>query len=78
MERAMRRYVDTTSTPLPGWAKKATERPTSFMMVTKFGGVIVVKLGAHRQLARPLSVVQQQYLTALDVPATCFTTCQSG
>ena len=73
MERAMRTYVDTTSTPLPGWDKKATERPTSFMMVTKFAGVIVLKLGHHRQLARPLSVVQQQYLTALDVPATCFT-----
>ena len=78
MERAMRTYVDTTSTPLPGWDKKATERPTSFMMVTKFAGVVVVKLGDHRQLARPLSVVQQQYLTALDVPAACFTGLQSG
>ena len=78
MERAMRRHVDSTSTPLPGWDKKATERPTSFMMVTKFVGVIVVKLGNHRQLARPLSVVQQQYLTALDVPAACLTACQSG
>jgi transposase len=73
MERAMRRHVDTTSTPLPGWDKKATERPTAFMMVTKFAGVIVLKLGDDRQLARPLSVVQQQYLTALNVPATCFT-----
>jgi len=73
MERAMRRYVDTTGTPLPGWDKKATERPTAFMMVTKFAGVIILKLGPDRQLARPLSVVQQQYLTALDVPATCFT-----
>lgn len=73
MERAMRRHVDTTRTPLPGWDKKATERPTAFMMVTKFAGVIVVKLGHDRQLARPLSVVQQHYLTALDVPATCFT-----
>jgi len=73
MERAMRRYVDTTSTPLPGWDKKTTERPTSFMMLTKFAGVIVMKLGLHRHLARPLSGVQQQYLTALDVPATCFT-----
>ena len=73
MERAMRTYVDTTSTPLPGWDKKATERPTAFMMVTKFVGVIVLKLGHDRQLARPLSVVQQHYLTALDVPATCFT-----
>jgi transposase len=73
MERAMRRHVDTTSTPLPGWDKKATERPTACMMVTKFVGVIGVKLGHDRQLARPLSVVQQHYLTALDVPATCFT-----
>ncbi len=38
MERAMRTHVDTTSTPLTGWDKKATERPTSFMMVTKFAG----------------------------------------
>ena len=73
MERAMRRHVDTTSTPLPGWDKKATERPTAFMMVTQFVGVIVLKLGHDRQLARPLSVVQQHSLTALDVPATCFT-----
>jgi transposase len=73
MERAMRTYVGSSSTPLPGWDKKVTERPTSFMMVTKFAGVIVVKLGPHRQLARPLSGVQHQYLLALDVPATCFT-----
>jgi hypothetical protein len=43
------------------------------MMVTKFAGVIVLKLGHDRHLARPLSVVQQQYLTALDVPAACLT-----
>jgi transposase len=73
MERSMRTYVDTTGTPLTGWDKKATERPTAFMMVTKFAGMIVLKSGDHRQFARPLSVVQQQYLTALDVPATCFT-----
>jgi hypothetical protein len=78
MERAMRTHVDSTSTPLPGWDKKATERPTSFMMVTKFAGVIVLKLGHHRQLARPLSVVQQRYLTALDVPVACFTGGTSG
>ena len=78
MERAMRMHVDTTGTPLTGWDKKTTERPTSFMMVTKFAGVIVVKLGHHRQLARPLSGVQQQYLTALDVSAACFTDGKSG
>jgi transposase len=77
MERAMRRHVETTGTPLTGWDKKATERPTSFMMLTKFAGVIVVKHGHNRQLARPLSVVQQQYLSALDVPIACFTDGQS-
>jgi transposase len=70
MERAMRTYVDSTRTPLPGWDKQVTERPTACMMMTKFAGVIVVKLGPHRQLARPLSVVQPHSLTALDVPAT--------
>ena len=50
-----------------------TERPTSLMMVTKVAGVIVVKLGSHRHLARPLSGVQHQSRTALDVPATCVT-----
>jgi transposase len=73
MERTMRLYVDTTKTPLPGWDKKTTERPTSFMMMTKFADVIVLTQGQHRHLARPLSGVQQQYLTALDVPATSFT-----
>jgi hypothetical protein len=73
MERAMRRHGDTTRRPLTGWDKKATERPTAFMMITKFAGVIVLKRGHERQLARPLSVVQQHYLTALDVPATCCT-----
>jgi hypothetical protein len=43
------------------------------MMSTKFAGVIVLKCGHDRQLARPLSVVQQHYRTALDVPATCCT-----
>jgi transposase len=73
MERAMRTYGDTTSTPLPGWAKQVPERPTAFMLITKFAGVIVVKLGHDRHLARPLSAVQHQYLTARDVPATSCT-----
>ena len=42
MERAMRRHIDATSTSLPGWDKKMTERPTAFMRVTKFAGVIVL------------------------------------
>jgi transposase len=73
MERARRRHVDTPSTPLPGWDKNVTERPTAFMMVTQFVGGIVLKLGHDRQRARPLSVVPQHSLSALDVPAPCCT-----
>jgi transposase len=78
MERSLRDYVDTTGTPVIGWDKKATERPTAFMMVTKFSGLIVVKVEEQRYLPRALSSVQQQYLTALSVPPTCFTTPTRG
>src|SRR5262245_53689982 len=73
MERQMRAHVESTGRPLTGWDKKPTERPTAFMMMTKFAGVLVCKVGPQRQLARPLSTVQQQYLVALGVSATCFT-----
>jgi hypothetical protein len=48
------------------------------MMMTKFAAVMVIKVGGQRQLAHPLSTVQQQYLLALNVPATYFTSTQSG
>ena len=78
MERSLRDYVATTGTPGIGWDKNATERPTTFMMVTKFSGLIVVKVEEQRDLPRALSSVQQQYLTALSVPPTCFTTPTRG
>ena len=73
MERQRRVHVERTGMPLPGWDKKPTKRPTAFMMMTKFAGVLVCTVGPQRRLARPLSAVQQQYLVALGVSATCFT-----
>jgi hypothetical protein len=78
MERSRRGYVDITGTTLTGWDHKVTERPTAFMMVTKFASVMVLKVGPQRHLTQPLSVVQAQYLTALGVPTTCFSTAASG
>jgi transposase len=78
VERALRVHVETTGNSLTGWDKKSTQKPTTFMMVTKFAAVMVVKVGAHRQLAQPLSAVQQQYLLALGVSATSFTVPLSG
>ncbi len=78
VERALRVHVETTGSTVPGWDKKETQKPTAFMMMTKFAAVMVIKVAGHRQLAHPLSAVQQQYLSALRVPATYFTVPQSG
>ena len=78
MERSLRLHVETTGHTLPGWDQKETTRPTAFMMMTKFATVIVLKVGGQRQLAQPLSAVQQQYLLALGVPTTSFTGPPSG
>ena len=78
VERTLRVHVETTGQPWTGWDKKATPKPTAFMMMTKFAAVIVLKVGAQRQLAQPLSTVQQAYLNALGVPITSFTLSPSG
>lgn len=78
MEQRMRTHVETTGTTLTGWDQKETDRPTAFMMVTKFAGVLVLKVGQQRRLARPLSAVQRGYLAALGIHATCFTTPGAG
>jgi hypothetical protein len=78
LERSLRHDVDTTGSPVTGGDKKATDRPTTVMRVTKCSGLIVVKVDEQRYLARALSSVQQQYLTALSVPATCVATPTRG
>ena len=78
MERALRVHVETTGSTLVGWDKKETQKPTAFMMMTKFAAVIVVKVGPQRQLVQPLSAVQQAYLSALGVPVTAFTGSPQG
>jgi transposase len=78
VERALRVHVETTGSTLTGWDKKETQKPTAFMMMTKFAGVIVLKVGRQRQLARPLSALQQQYLAALGIEPACFTASPGG
>jgi len=78
VERSLRVHVETTGNPFTGGDKKTTQKPTAFMMMTKFAAVIVLKMGSQRQLAQPLSPIQQQYLLALGIPATYFTVPQSG
>lgn len=73
MERSMRRYVETNDCTLPGWVRRQTKKPTTFMMTTKFASVMVITVGQHRQLAKPLKTFQQEYLKALGVTVDAFT-----
>ncbi|KPA10663.1 hypothetical protein MHK_009129 [Candidatus Magnetomorum sp. HK-1] len=61
----MRQYIYESETTLPGWDKKRTKRPTSFMMLTKFMGMMIIKIGTKRVLSKALSSDQKEYLLAL-------------
>ncbi|WP_419660639.1 transposase, IS4-like [Desulfosarcina variabilis str. Montpellier] len=73
MERSMRQYVETNDCELPGWVRRKTRKPTAFMMTTKFTSIMVITIGNHRQLAKPLKSFQLEYLKALGVTADVFT-----
>jgi transposase len=73
MERSMRQYVETNDCTLPGWVRRQTKKPTTFMMTTKFTSIMVITIGRHRQLAKPLKTYQQEYLKALGVTVDAFT-----
>ena len=73
MERSMRQYVEANDCTLPGWVRRQTKKPTTFMMTTKFTSVMVITIGPHRQLVKPLKPFQQEYLKALGVTADVFT-----
>jgi len=78
MERTMRQSVEESDEPVAGWDRKPTRRPTSFMMTTKFSGVMVIKIGTKRILNREFSSEQKQFLQALHVSAEVFTQPRSG
>ena len=61
----MRQYVEINYCTLPGWVRRQTKKPTTFMMTTKFTSIMVITIGRHRQLAKPSKTYQQEYLKAL-------------
>jgi transposase len=73
MERSMRQYVEVNDCTLTGWKRRPTKKPTSFMMTTKFAGILVITTGKNRQLARPLKDFQREYLQAMGVTEEVFT-----
>jgi len=65
IEHTLREYVKECKAPLPGWDRKPTYRPTTFMMSTKFQGLQIIRVAGPCRLAVPLTDTQQHYLTAL-------------
>lgn len=65
MEHVMREYLKRTDTTIPGWDRKPTDKPTSFMMTTKFKGLLVAEVNGEWHFTAPLSPEQQQYVHAL-------------
>jgi len=74
MERAMRQFTQPDGSTLPGWEKRKTKRPTSFMMTTKFTDVLVITIGKVRRLANRFTSTQLAYLEALKVNPDVFVT----
>jgi transposase len=72
MERTMRMSLRESGSKITGWDKKATSRPTSFMMTTKFLSIIVLRLGGRRRLGNPLRTVQADYLHILGLSSDVF------
>ena len=72
MERSMRTYVKNTRTLLPGWAGRATDKPTSFMMTTVMAGIMVARVGARRSLLCPPQEGPIAFLAAMGLDSNAF------
>lgn len=72
MERSMRTYVTNTGTLLPGWAGRATDKPTSFMMTTVMAGIMVARVGARRFLLCPPQEGPAAFLAAMGLDSNAF------
>ena len=73
-ERCLRSYIKEKNITITGWDKKQTERPTTFMMTTKFCSVHTLKKDNVRWLSRKISDVQKQYLDAMGLSEEIFYT----
>ncbi len=74
IERCIRKYIKEEDITITGWDKKQTDRPTTFMMSTKFCSVHILRKDDMRWLSRKISSVQWEYLDALGLGEEIFYT----
>jgi transposase len=65
MEHVMREHLRCAGITISGWDRKPTSTPTTFMMTTKFKGLLVARIGGQWHFTAPLSGEQLQYVRAL-------------
>ena len=66
IERTMRQTLQENQDKVPGWDRKPTDKPTAFMMSTKFSSVGILKIGGVRHFNHPIDDTQLKYLKSLD------------
>jgi len=66
-------HLEKLQTTLPGWNTKPTQRPTTFMMTTKFDHIRIIKIGHKRTPNGRLSPVQEKHFLALGLSGSIFT-----
>jgi transposase len=72
IERALRCFIKNENTTITGWDKKQTNRPTAFMMSTKFKGILIAEKDNKRYFVKSLKAVQNEYLNALGLAQDIF------
>ncbi|MCP4370074.1 MAG: hypothetical protein GY797_18450 [Deltaproteobacteria bacterium] len=72
IEREMRQYVEREKRDLPGWKRRRTTRPTTFMLMTNFQRIMIIKIGDNRRLNKPFTEKQMEYLVSLKVDPNAF------
>jgi len=73
VEYNMRRYSKENGKDLPGWVKRRTNKPTSFMLMTRFMYTVILKIDDTRRLNKPFTKIQHEYLKALSLNPKIFT-----
>ena len=69
----MRKHLAATETTVPGWDDKPTQRLTSYMLTINLQGLLILKLGEQRRIAKPLSETRLAFLRALGLSPSIFT-----
>lgn len=72
IQRQMRMYLDKTKSTIEGLDRRKTNRPTSYVLTTKFRYVQIIRCGNIRMLKKPLKPVQLAYLQALGLTEEIF------